>query len=148
MYCSAQTREKNKCSNRARYTIQDKHYCKIHGKQLTNNLEEAKADCPICMNSVQLIKLTKTSCGHDFCMTCLRKWLRNNDNCPICRTVLVDQETAELRVLERIINHVDMNQLRINGVNQISIEFFTGYNQISMVLDGEDLEFLDTMRND
>jgi hypothetical protein len=140
MYCSAHTRKHEKCSNRARYTIQDKHYCKVHGKQLTNHLEEAEADCPICMNSVPLIKSTHTSCGHDFCKTCLRKWLREHDNCPICRTVLSvtnPENRVEDLTNDRIIRFIEMDRIRINRSNQFIIE----------LLDVDDLLFLEHWNN-
>ena len=100
---------------------------------MTNHLEEAEADCPICMNSVPLIKSTHTSCGHDFCKTCLRKWLREHDNCPICRTVLLvnPENRVEDLTNDRIIRFIEMD------LNQFIIE----------LIDVDDLLFLEHWNN-
>lgn len=142
MYCSAHTKKNIKCCNRARYLIQEKYYCKIHAKQLSDKLEESEIDCPICMNSIPLIKSNKTSCGHDFCKTCLRKWLRGHHNCPICRTVLVDPVTAEHQGVQAMANDliirlIDMDRIHVNSSNQFIIE----------LIDVDELELLEHWNN-
>lgn len=41
--------------------------------------------CSICLTNMND---TSTSCGHEFCQTCLDDWLSNNRTCPVCRVNL------------------------------------------------------------
>lgn len=47
---------------------------------------EDKKFCSICFTNVQKVTQVKTlSCGHDFHMKCVWKWIVKNPSCPICR---------------------------------------------------------------
>jgi uncharacterized Fe-S cluster-containing protein len=142
MYCSAHTKHTGKCCNRAKYILKDKYFCKIHAKQRTDKLEEAEVECPICINSVPLIKSTRTSCGHEFCKACLHKWLRGHNNCPICRTVLVDPVTAdhqdtEYMANEMIVRLINTERIHVNTSNQFIID----------IIDIDELELLEHWNN-
>lgn len=39
------------------------------------------SDCSICFSESNII----TSCDHQFCKTCIDKWLENHSTCPYCR---------------------------------------------------------------
>lgn len=41
--------------------------------------------CPICYTETDFAEQTFTQCGHMFCTTCLRKWLKSSNTCPLCR---------------------------------------------------------------
>lgn len=43
--------------------------------------------CPICLLQVGKRKKKSLPCGHYFHWRCIDKWLENNANCPICRSV-------------------------------------------------------------
>lgn len=47
-------------------------------------------DCSICLNNLIQTKrkLVSTKCLHYFHKTCLKKWINENTNCPLCRAVL------------------------------------------------------------
>lgn len=57
----------------------------------SNNLSNAetvevlrkKLKCSICLDSID--ELTTTSCGHLFCWSCVREWVRRNKTCPLCK---------------------------------------------------------------
>jgi hypothetical protein len=47
--------------------------------------------CSICMDKINYANYTITRCGHNFHSSCIFKMIKsNNNNCPICRTVLLD----------------------------------------------------------
>lgn len=46
--------------------------------------------CSICQLSVDISQMEITSCGHDYCRSCLGKWLKKQKTCPACRTNLVN----------------------------------------------------------
>lgn len=43
-------------------------------------------ECSICMNTLN--DKYSTICNHDFCKSCISKWLKNNFTCPYCRTYI------------------------------------------------------------
>jgi hypothetical protein len=86
--------------------------------------------CPVCMNDISDVeKKTQTSCGHIFCMDCIKSLpcLAESPNCvscPMCRTKLRKYTTAEAplnkvplaeirRRLEQINRNVGYFQSRI-----------------------------------
>lgn len=57
---------------------------------------ETYDDCPICISEICACKgkrklVKETPCGHCFHPTCLNRWLRKHDTCPMCRTTLVEK---------------------------------------------------------
>lgn len=46
--------------------------------------------CPICFEND--VEFGETTCGHSFCMDCIKLWLSNNKNCPYCRMKLIDDK--------------------------------------------------------
>lgn len=42
-------------------------------------------DCAICLIELSTRSETALTCGHSFHDSCLRKWLRKNRSCPMCR---------------------------------------------------------------
>jgi len=49
--------------------------------------------CPICLEefSEKPNNQSMTKCGHKFCTSCLMQHLRKNNNCPCCRTQLLEE---------------------------------------------------------
>jgi hypothetical protein len=130
-WCTVNTKKGTACCNRARYKVNNQPCCKTHAKVLQKPgepIEEDCADCPICMNTVRMSKATKTICDHVFCKNCLNKWLRRNNNCPICRTVLVESpvitefEDVEALANEMIIRLIESDRIQLSG-NQFVIEW-------------------------
>ena len=55
------------------------------------NLSESKIFCCICFQELQYatIDRTVTRCNHYFCTGCLLKHMKYNNECPLCRTILL-----------------------------------------------------------
>ena len=57
--------------------------------------------CAICLDSLDENKnIAKTNCKHSFCLTCLVKALKRNNQCPMCRTDIEEKKpkmTKKLR---------------------------------------------------
>tara|TARA_A100001015_G_scaffold265498_1_gene313925 strand:- start:8503 stop:9069 length:567 start_codon:yes stop_codon:yes gene_type:complete len=51
--------------------------------------------CPICLTDVK--QLTKLSCKHQFCHTCINKWKKEKNQCPLCRIPIQKPHTYNLR---------------------------------------------------
>lgn len=62
-------------------------------------------ECSICLIDINTLdsdlivwkgdyidSIYKTSCGHTFHFKCISDWLLSNDDCPVCRTTLLDIE--------------------------------------------------------
>lgn len=47
--------------------------------------------CTICKNDVGELNVSKTQCKHIFHINCLVKWLKVNNTCPNCRSVIEDE---------------------------------------------------------
>jgi hypothetical protein len=51
-------------------------------------------ECPICLNNINEIDITKTNCNHNFCNICIINTIKNNPSiknqvdCPLCRTAV------------------------------------------------------------
>jgi len=63
--------------------------------------EEEPVECAICYETLEKTNICTTSCGHTFCMTCIIQLARstssNNNSCPLCRQVLVEQYTPVIQ---------------------------------------------------
>ncbi|KAM3423977.1 hypothetical protein BST61_g1370 [Cercospora zeina] len=46
-------------------------------------------DCAICYQP--MAQPTRTPCRHYYCLECLQKWLKTNNTCPSCRTILFEK---------------------------------------------------------
>jgi hypothetical protein len=52
------------------------------------NLQEG---CPICLES-NVSPVIQICEGHYFCRACISQWLRRNNTCPICRSLIVREK--------------------------------------------------------
>ena len=58
-----------------------------YSKKETNK----KYTCSICLEDINTKNnFSITQCNHHFHTKCITTWLRNNDNCPICRFKLIE----------------------------------------------------------
>jgi len=46
-------------------------------------------DCPICLDSIDMVNMTVTTCGHVFHSSCIFNSLETTENCPLCRNQLI-----------------------------------------------------------
>jgi E3 ubiquitin-protein ligase SHPRH len=61
---------------------QGRHRYLVHLKDAESNSEEARL-CVICRETFEIGVLT--TCGHQFCKTCISQWLAAHHNCPTCK---------------------------------------------------------------
>ena len=59
----------------------------IHRKMvISKKIIEGKEECPICLNILNHMNNTITTCGHVFCRECIFKYITTEKEiCPICR---------------------------------------------------------------
>jgi len=55
-------------------------------------MEEDKT-CSICLNNYK--NKTRLDCGHCFCLTCINNWMKENNNCPFCRNIIMIENKEE-----------------------------------------------------
>lgn len=66
-------------------------------KQKKENKKENKNEtekCAICIDNITT-NMSKTACGHIFCLTCLHEHLKTNNTCPLCRSNILDEKPAK-----------------------------------------------------
>ena len=79
--CSAITKKGNLCKYKSKF----ESFCGIHCVKNTT-------ECAVCMEIKSKNILLK--CNHSFCNECINNWLsvcKNGPTCPLCRTVINDQ---------------------------------------------------------
>ena len=52
-------------------------------------------NCPICMEEMNMVNITVTTCGHTFHSHCAFNALMNNTDCPMCRHQLIEYPEQE-----------------------------------------------------
>lgn len=60
-----------------------------------DQLDSSNSKCAVCLDDYKCgTKATRMLCGHLFCTTCIREWLRQANSCPVCRFELATEEEA------------------------------------------------------
>lgn len=83
--CCFLTKKGTQCSRLSKVEFKEKLYCKSHAK-IQERLD-TRPECCVCMEPIN--KTTEIPCNHIFCTTCLNKWLKKQNSCPICRAKVV-----------------------------------------------------------
>ena len=52
-------------------------------------------ECSICYDEISSTNNCVTPCGHVFCFKCMMQSLGNNNTCPCCRSVLIEEPAAD-----------------------------------------------------
>ena len=83
--CIATKKNGEKCT----YNVQvGKEYC---GKHIDN------VECVVCFENVKKNDRVCLTCNHTFHKICIRKWMKENPSCPVCRkNIPVDPEDHEI----------------------------------------------------
>lgn len=54
----------------------------------SNTTQSSKGECSICFypyDNERIIEKRIKACKHVFCRNCLKKWMKRNNSCPLCR---------------------------------------------------------------
>jgi len=77
--CRGNTIAGNGCKNLGIYESGMDMFCRHH-------VPKQQDKCVICLGG--LYDVRSISCGHTFHKSCIEKWIRKKNNCPICRTLV------------------------------------------------------------
>jgi hypothetical protein len=105
---------------------QDDMACPICLMQYENNKKDNKErkrcgpSYDVMRDNQQPIELT---CGHIFGTTCIEKWLSKNNNCPMCRAIVVGRER------------------KLKPISQRTLSSITSYDDSQALLYLEDMDF-------
>ena len=68
-------------------------------------------ECSICLEPILKNRPATLSCGHIYHKNCIKNWLKNNDECPLCR-----DESQQLKI------KWDYNDLNNNELYEIKLD--------------------------
>jgi len=66
--------------------------------------------CSICLCDINLI-YTTTGCNHIFHTECINNWIKDNETCPVCRTILKPVDSEEIPENELDYNRHPSNRM-------------------------------------
>lgn len=76
------------------------NYIKSHFESTLNSLTlfiqqlldiyDPHAECSICLDNIHHLDYVKTECEHTYHIHCLTKWMKINQNCPLCRSTVIE----------------------------------------------------------
>ena len=71
----------------------------VSSEQKENNTPIVKEKCSICLDELGETNKSVTPCGHHFCFTCLYQAMEKQNNCPLCRSILIENKKKKMRKL-------------------------------------------------
>lgn len=74
-----------------------------------------KKKCPICLEYLESLNICKTSCGHEFHLSCIME--NNKNSCPLCRKELFYNNEKIMDNLNNNDNFNSANNLLFNILN-------------------------------
>ena len=137
--------------------VRNRVICVNHFTMWKNMVQQT---CPICIGPIQ--DKYVTSCNHEFCKSCISKWLCTKKNCPMCREKIepIESVIGEGSLLDEmaitptnseIIYREDLWRMLISGHNLFNprvygrVQFRTLYNQMGYT--SADFEMSDFSRD-
>ncbi|KAJ1679617.1 E3 ubiquitin-protein ligase rad18 [Spiromyces aspiralis] len=79
---------------------------------------DAHLRCPICKEYFTTAMML-TSCGHNFCSLCIRRYLTTEKKCPSCRKSVDDSELLPNRLIDSITRSFRSNRWAMDGTQEI-----------------------------
>ena len=134
--------------------VRNRVICVNHFTMWKNMVQQT---CPICIGPIQ--DKYVTSCNHEFCKSCISKWLCTKQTCPMCREKIKPIESViekgslldELAITSERIYREDLWRMLISGHNLFNprvygrVQFRTLYNQMGYT--SADFEMSDFSRD-
>lgn len=125
--CCATTLKGTRCKNKQDFNIFN-GYCNTHKLiPLTNYNKSDRDICSICHIDKIEDPVKLDNCNHYYCVECINIWLYDNNNCPICRTVVSPIETRRSTVygiLNNQILHIQKHTYSTTGIDDFELSFF------------------------
>jgi hypothetical protein len=67
--------------------------------------------CAICLEEINEKNNCTTLCNHKFCLSCILKSLKYKNSCPICREIIIIENTENIdEIIEDIIEEESFNE--------------------------------------
>lgn len=64
-------------------------------------------ECVICSNKMENVNIATTHCNHCFHLTCITKWFRGHNTCPMCRVKLFELPEKQ-KTIDELSNNNDI----------------------------------------
>jgi len=113
----------------------------------TKKLEEP---CPICYEE-DIDDCSKTDCGHKFCSTCIKLWLENHNQCPMCRFTIKTNGEIDIKNDTHLTSLVNdfcaLTQNTLLKVYHLTIDIENETGRDIIVLHEDSQEEYDALKN-
>eukprot|EP00986_Skeletonema_menzelii_P014971 scaffold10708_cov164-Skeletonema_menzelii.AAC.5 len=97
-----------------------------------DDLDVDFCECPICLDIFKDASNLRR-CGHDFCNSCISRWLSTNNTCPVCRDRADPGDVLPSRLLRIFFSFVNLHaaatesdaakRLRIKETHEFLVQF-------------------------
>lgn len=57
----------------------------------SSNSSESQEKCSICLSDIDKYIYTELHCSHKFHLKCLNEWVKNSNECPLCKRVILEE---------------------------------------------------------
>lgn len=111
-------RKKLSCGNLERVNLSDIPNLHENADSLLNHFTERSPECPICLNPIETMTLTK--CHHNFCLSCITKAIEAKQKCPMCRTV-TDLSSIKLLEYPQIVDSQSTQFVKVDKLYEIVV---------------------------
>jgi len=91
---------------------QSNNYLKVLAFEVQPDVSISCCECPICYDSLEVSSVVQTSCGHDFCVACIKnlatsiKDKKTPPYCPMCRAVINELKTGNQDICTEMKTHL------------------------------------------
>ncbi|VDO40351.1 unnamed protein product [Onchocerca flexuosa] len=82
-----------------------------------------RLQCPICLDALALNESSATCCGHTFHQSCILRWLKNYETCPVCRKEITT-------LIQQLFFQMEENE----NFNSVGTDLFKMHNELQNAL--------------
>jgi hypothetical protein len=151
LVCNVLKNNNEKCNYKAKYITCDKNSCcgKHLEKSLSQYMKAKDTECAICFTKIQAKMLYRLPCEHIFHEDCIKKWIIEQNSCPLCRKVVDENKTNSLPENRRMSVQISFLISRNLSSNVSEETEFTDFDQQEILSNIENQilqleEFIDT----